>query len=57
MEILAMYLLPEAEYKLYQAASGDYCVSVSRPCEERMDYNLGSRESALAFILEESKVD
>lgn len=41
------------EYELYQAASGDWCVSVSRYGKEREDYNIGSREKALEFILSE----
>lgn len=45
------------EYELYQAASGDFCVSVSRYGEDRDDYNCGSRESALEFILADSKED
>lgn len=39
------------EYELYQAASGDWCVSVSQYGQEREDYNLGSREKALEFTL------
>lgn len=57
METVATYSLPNAEYELYLAASGDYCVSVSRFGEEREDYNIGSKEDALAFILEEYEVE
>lgn len=57
MKVVATYSLPEAEYELYLAASGDYCVSVSRYGEERADYNLGSREDALAFILADFEVE
>ena len=37
-------------YTLYQAASGDYCVTVET-YENKESYNLGSRENALEFIL------
>lgn len=60
MEVFSKYSLPgeiPVEYELYQAASGDYCVSVSRYGMEREDYNLGSKEEALAFILEDYKVE
>lgn len=56
MEVVTTYSLPDAEYELYLAASGDYCVSVSRYGEERLDYNLGSKEDALAFILADYEV-
>lgn len=60
MEIISKYSLPgeiPAEYELYQAASGDYCVSVYRYGKEPENYNIGSKEEALAFILEDYKVE
>lgn len=51
METIKTYTIQETEYELYQAASGDYCVSVSKYGQERDDYNLGSLEEAYAFIL------
>lgn len=45
------YLIEGIEYELYQAASGDYCVKVSKYGCEDESYNLGSREKALEFIL------
>lgn len=56
METLKTYLLKGIEYELYLAASGDYCVSVSEPFEERKDYNLGSKEEALEFILADCEI-
>lgn len=48
-----IYSIGAIEYTLYQAASGDWCVSVDAYGEDRKDYNLGTRERALEFILEE----
>ena len=45
------YIIAGTEYSLYQAASGDWCVSVDSREGEREDYNLGTREAALEFIL------
>ena len=45
------FFIEGTEYELYQAASGDWCVSVSRYAQDREDYNIGSREEALEFIL------
>ena len=45
------YVIEGTEYDLYQAASGDWCVSVDSREGEREDYNLGTREAALEFIL------
>lgn len=56
MEVIATYSIDGDEYEMYLAASGDYCVSVSRPFKERKDYNIGSKEDALAFILSEYEV-
>ncbi len=53
MEAYAIYAIEGTDYELYQAASGDWCVSVSRPFEEREDYNVGSKDAALEFILSE----
>lgn len=47
------YCINETEYELYQAASGDWCVTVSCYGSEDESYNLGSKEEALAFILSE----
>ena len=51
-----MYTINGIEYELYVAASGDYCVTVGKYGEEPVSYNLGSRESALAFILSNYEV-
>lgn len=40
----------EYEFELYQAASGDWCVTVTT-YNKHESYNLGSREQALEFIL------
>lgn len=45
------YIIEGTEYEMYQAASGDWCVSVDDRSGERRDYNLGSREKAIEFIL------
>lgn len=57
METIQCYQIEGVDYELYQAASGDYCVSVSRNDEERADYNIGSKEDALAFILSNYKAE
>ena len=51
-----MYSIDGIEYELYQAASGDFCVSVFERDQERKDYNIGSREAALDFILSEYEI-
>ena len=51
METIKTYNINGVEYEVYKAASGCYCVSVSRYGEEREDYNLGGYEKALEFIL------
>lgn len=45
------------EYELYQAASGDYCVSVDQYGKERMDYGFNSKEEALEFILSDYEAE
>lgn len=45
------YIIAGTEYSLYQAASGEWCVSVDSREGEREDYNLGTHEAALEFIL------
>lgn len=42
------------EAELYQAASGDWCVSLEDFAGNRgrEDFNLGTREAALEFILD-----
>ena len=45
------YIIAGIEYEIYQAASGDWCVSVDSREGERKDYNLGTYEKALEFIL------
>lgn len=45
------YSFGEYEFKMYQAASGDYCVSVEQYGQEREDYNLGTLEKAYEHIL------
>ena len=40
------------EFELYQAASNDWCVSVwENKTDTIKDFNLGTKESALDFIL------
>lgn len=51
MEAIRTYNIEDKEYEIYKAASGDYCVSVSEYGKERRDYNIGSYEKALEFIL------
>jgi len=48
-----MYIGKAADFELYQAASGDYCVSIHH-IAGRYDYNLGSLEKALNFIKTEN---
>jgi hypothetical protein len=45
------------EYELYQSASNDWCVSVTKYGKDRDDYNIGTKEDALAFILSDYAVD
>lgn len=51
-----IFVIEGTEYELYQAASGDWCVSVSEYAKERQDYNLGSLEEAYNFILRDYEV-
>lgn len=51
-----MYRINGIEFELYQAPSGDYCVSVEQYGKEREDYNLGSLEKAYKFILSYAEV-
>ena len=46
-----LFVIEGTEYEMYQAASGDWCVSVTEYGKEREDYNLGSLEEAYEFIL------
>lgn len=57
MEPIKVYSIESTQYELYQAASGDYCVSVERYGEEAEHYNLGSKEDALEFILADYEVE
>lgn len=58
MEIVKQYGFDEAEYTLYRAASGDYCVSVDRFFDgDRKDYNCGTLEKAYEFILSHFEMD
>ena len=41
------------EYELYQAAAGNWCVTINPLLGERETYNCGSKEDALSFILSE----
>ena len=52
-----MYSINGVEYEIYVAASGDYCVTVSRYAEEPVSYNLGSKEEALSFILSDYEIN
>lgn len=56
METIVTYQIGDVEYELYLAASGDYCVSVSRYGGERQDYNCGGLIDALSFILSHYEV-
>ena len=51
-----IFVIERTEYELYQAAYGDWCVSVSEYSKERQDYNLGSLEEAYNFILRDYEV-
>ena len=57
MEAIKTYNIEGTEYELYRAASGDYCVTVIKYGEENADYNLGSLEKALEFILSDYEVE
>jgi len=56
METISVYQIDRKEYEVYQAASGDYCVSISEYGKERDDYNLGSLEEAYELILSDYAV-
>lgn len=56
MEAIVTYQIGNTEYEIYLAASGDYCVSVSRHGEDRKDYNLGTIQDALIFIMSQYEV-
>lgn len=45
------YVIEGTEYEIYQAASRDFCVEVREYGKENAQYNCGSYEKALAFIL------
>ena len=51
MKTIKSWVIEETLYELYQAASGDYCVTVSKYAQGEESYNLGSLENALKFIL------
>lgn len=51
------YRIGEKEYELYQAASGDWCVSVHQCFKENDHYSIGKKEDALAFILSDYAID
>lgn len=51
-----IYSINGTEYEVRVAASGDYCVTVSRYAEEPETYNLGSEIEALKFILSDCEV-
>lgn len=50
------YRIGDIDYELYQAASGDWCVTVSEFGKEDNSYNLGTYEKALEFILSDSEL-
>lgn len=50
------YRIGEKDYELYQAASGDWCVTVSEFGKDDESYNLGAYEKALEFILSDSEL-
>lgn len=47
-----------AEYTLYQAASGDWCVTIWKAFEDADcgNYNLGALEDAYNFILKKYEI-
>lgn len=51
-----MYIINEKEFEVYEAASGDYCVTVA-DFKGEQSYNCGSLESALRFVLSYCEVD
>lgn len=58
MKTINVWQIEGKEYELYQAASGDYCVSViSEYNQEQNDYNIGSLEDAYEFILSDYAVE
>ena len=56
MEDKTIYSFDGYEFELYQAASKDWCVTVSIPFTGHDSYNLGSKEKALEFILSYAEV-
>ena len=50
------YSIKEREYEIYQAASGDYLVSVWEYGKDREDYFCGTYAEALEFVLEDSRI-
>lgn len=54
--VYKIFVINGTGYELYQAASGDWCVTVDDGSPRR-HYNLGSMEDALAFILEDYEVE
>ena len=51
------YRIENKDFQLYQAASGDWCVSVEKYGEEREYYNCGALEKAYEFILSYAKLE
>jgi hypothetical protein len=45
------FIIGVYDFELYRAASGDYCVTVSKYAEPAESYNLGTLENAYKFIL------
>lgn len=51
------YNIGVKEYEVYQAASGDFLVSVWEYGKDREDYFCGTYAEALEFVLEDSRIE
>lgn len=51
---MEFYNINGTEYEIYTSASGHHCVQIDRYGSEPEQYNCGSREDALEFILKDA---
>lgn len=51
------YSIEKKEYEVYEAASGDFLVSVWEYGKDREDYFCGTYAEALEFVLEDSRIE
>lgn len=51
------YNIEGREYEIYEAASGDFLVSVWAYGKDREDYFCGTYTAALEFVLEDSRIE